>query len=120
MLQSGISEQAFRTEVLESSTPVLVHFWAPWCGICRLIEPSLNQLSTEWGAQVKLVSVNADENLRLSSSYRISTLPTVLLFYGGKLVYRLDCYQKREELRAVLEEVMSVEVRPRSVSSLSQ
>lgn len=120
MLQSGISEQAFRTEVLESKTPVLVHFWAPWCGICRLIEPCLNQLSSEWGSQLKLVSVNADENLRLSSSYRISTLPTVLLFFGGKLVYRLDCYQKREELRAVLEEVMSVGVRPQSVSRVSQ
>jgi thioredoxin 1 len=120
MLQSGISEQTFRTEVLESATPVLVHFWAPWCGICRLIEPSLNRLLTEWGGQLTLVGVNADENLRLASSYRITTLPTVLLFYGGKLVYRLDCYQKREELRAVLEEVMTVGVPFESVPSLLQ
>jgi thioredoxin 1 len=114
-MQSGISEQAFKKEVLESSTPVLVHFWAPWCGICRLIEPSLNQLSKEWGEQLKLVSVNADENLRLASGYRIATLPTVLLFQKGQVAYRLDCYQKRDELRAVLQEMLAV---PASLGSL--
>lgn len=107
-MQSGISEQAFRNEVLESSTPVLVHFWAPWCSICRLIEPSLNQLLMEWGEQLKLVSINADENLKLASSYRIATLPTVLLFQGGKVVHRLDSYQKREELRTILQETITL------------
>ncbi len=109
-MQSGISEQAFRSEVLDSSTPVLVHFWAPWCGICRLIEPSLNQLLKEWGEQLKLVSINADENLRLASGYRITTLPTVLLFHGGQVLHRLDSYQKREEFRLILEETLSVRV----------
>jgi thioredoxin 1 len=107
-MQSGISEQAFRNEVLESSTPVLVHFWAPWCSICRLIEPSLNQLLMEWGEQLKLVSINADENLKLASSYRIATLPTVLLFQDGRVVHRLDSYQKREELRTILQETLTL------------
>jgi thioredoxin 1 len=105
-MQAGISEGAFRQEVLESATPVLVHFWAPWCGVCRLIEPSLNLLLKESGNRLKLVGVNADENLKLASRYRITTLPTVLLFQGGQVLYRLDSYQRREELRSILQEIL--------------
>jgi thioredoxin 1 len=71
-----------------------------------LIEPSLNLLLKEWGGQLKLVGVNADENLKLASMYRITTLPTVLLFQGGQVLYRLDCYQRREELRSILQEIL--------------
>lgn len=119
-MQSGISEQAFNREVLNSKTPVLVHFWAPWCSICRLIEPSLNQLLTEWHGQLSLVSVNADENLRLASGYRITTLPTVLLFQGGEVLHRLDSYQKREELRSILQKVLTLQSKSESVPSLLQ
>jgi thioredoxin 1 len=62
----------------------------------------------EWGEQLKLVSINADENLKLASSYRIATLPTVLLFQGGRVVHRLDSYQKREELRTILQETLTL------------
>ncbi len=110
-MQAGISEGAFRQEVLESATPVLVHFWAPWCGICRLIEPSLNLLLNEYGDRLKLVGINADENLKLASQYRITTLPTVLLLQGGQVLHRLDSYQRREELRSVLQEVLMAPVR---------
>jgi thioredoxin 1 len=109
-MRSSISEHVFVKEVLESSTPVLVHFWAPWCGVCRLIEPSLAKLRSDWDEQIKLVSINADENLKLASSYRIKTLPTVLLFKGGHLLHRLDSYQDRDALKAVLQEVMPLTV----------
>ncbi len=105
-MRSVIGEQTFVEEVLESSSPVLVHFWAPWCSLCRLIEPALTKLRSDSGGQVKLIGINADENLKLASSYRITTLPTVLLFQGGKLLHRLDSYQNREELRTVLQEVI--------------
>jgi thioredoxin 1 len=106
MIRTVINEQVFSEEVLESSSPVLVHFWAPWCSLCRLIEPSLAKLRSDSGDQIKLIGINADENLKLASSYRITTLPTVLLFQGGKLLHRLDSYHKREELRTVLQEVI--------------
>lgn len=105
-MRSSISEQVFVKEVLESSMPVLVHFWAPWCGICRLIEPSLDKLRSDWGEQIKLIGINADENLKLASSYRIKTLPTVLLFKGGEVLHRLDSYHNREDLKSVLQRVM--------------
>lgn len=114
-MQSSIGEQGFVKEVLESSMPVLVHFWAPWCSICQLIEPSLAKLRSDWGGQVKLVGINADENLKLASSYRIKTLPTVLLFKEGEVLHRVDSYQRREELKTVLQEVMPSQVSSESL-----
>lgn len=101
-----MSEQKFVQEVLESSTPVLVHFGAPWCGPCRMIEPLLARIQTEWGKQLKLVGINADENLRLSSQYRITTLPTILFFEEGKVVYRLEGVYKRDDLMKELQRLM--------------
>jgi thioredoxin 1 len=66
----AVNQLTFKSEVLESSRPVLVSFWAPWCGICRLTQPMLSDLQLEWGDQIKLVQINADENLTLSSTYR--------------------------------------------------
>lgn len=102
-----MSEQAF-TQVLQSSSLVLVHFWAPWCGVCRLIEPTLERFSAEFGGQLKLVGINADENLKLASSYRITNLPTVLVFKEGNLLHRLDGLHRRDEVQSVLERLLSV------------
>lgn len=106
MLSSSTNEQAFVKEVLESSTPVLVDFWAPWCGLCRYIEPLLNRFQAEWGDQIKLVRINADESLRLVSHYRLTTLPTLLLFENGQLRHRLDGFQGQEDLGAAVEKMI--------------
>lgn len=91
-------EQTFEKEVLESSVPVLVHFGAPWCGPCRMIEPILARFQSEWHQPLKLVKVNADDNLRLTNQYRIRTLPTILIFAGGTLLHRLDGMYHRDDL----------------------
>lgn len=101
------SEQAFTTEVLQAPTPVLVHFWAPWCGLCRMIDPVLERARSDFGDRFKLVGINADENLHLASSYRITNLPTVLLFQEGKLVHRLEDLTRKEQVRDVLDDVLS-------------
>jgi thioredoxin 1 len=116
-MRSVISDQAFINEVLESSTPVLVHFWAPWCGLCRMIEPALTQLLNEFGYPAKLVGINADENLKLASSYRITTLPTVLVFERGQVLHRLDSFQKRDELRSRLMAMLPLPVPVETISS---
>lgn len=95
----AVNELTFKQEVLGSSTPVLVNFWAPWCGVCRLVSPMLTEIQAEWQGQIKLVSVNADENLRLSSLHKLSTLPTVLLFDQGQVICRLEQFKGRDELR---------------------
>jgi thioredoxin 1 len=102
----SVSERTFTQEVLESSTPVLVHFWAPWCGLCRLINPLLTRVQSEWGEQVKLVGINADQNLKLANTYRLQTLPTIVLIENGKVVHRIDSFQGRDDLRMALEKIM--------------
>ncbi len=105
MLLSSISERAFTQEVLESPTPVLVHFWAPWCGLCRLINPLLMRYQAEWADQLKIVGFNADESLKIANTYRLTNLPTLILFEGGKVRHRLDGFKGREDLRQALETI---------------
>lgn len=104
---SSVDERTFTQEVLESSTPVLVNFWAPWCGLCRCIDPLLARLQAVWGQQIKLVRVNADESLKLAADYQLTTLPTLLLFESGQLRYRLDSFHGQEDLRAAIETIYS-------------
>lgn len=115
MLLSSISERAFTQEVLESPTPVLVHFWAPWCGVCRLIQPLLMRFEAEWGENIKLVGFNADESLKVANTYRLTNLPTLILFEDGKVRYRLDSFSGRDDLRQSLEVLTQMYVQPKTV-----
>jgi thioredoxin 1 len=101
----AVNEQTFIHEVLKSPTPVLVNFWAPWCGVCRMMNPVLVELQKEWGGQIKIVSINADDSLKLANTYRLKTLPTLLLFDGGKLLYRLDEFRRREDFKAAFDNI---------------
>jgi thioredoxin 1 len=103
----SVSEQTFTQEVLESPIPVLVHFWAPWCGLCRNIEPLLLQFQTQCGHRIKVVGINADENFKLANSFRLTTLPTLILLENGHPQQRWDTLCGREELRAELEKIQS-------------
>ena len=102
----SVSERTFAQEVFQASTPVLVHFWAPWCGLCRAIEPTLTTFEAEWAVQVKVVGVNADQCLKLANTYRLTSLPTLILFEGDKVRFRFEHYQGREELRRTLDSWM--------------
>lgn len=102
----SLNERTFRQEVLESSIPVLVDFSAPWCGLCRIIQPLLREFQADWNGQVKLVRVNADENLKLANTYRIKSLPTLLLIEQGQVIQRLDHFQGRDEVRMALKTLM--------------
>ncbi|MBW4513824.1 MAG: redoxin domain-containing protein [Timaviella obliquedivisa GSE-PSE-MK23-08B] len=100
-----VNQLSFKQEVLASSTPVLVNFWAPWCGVCKLVSPMLSEVQSAWGKQLKIVDINADENLRLSSSYQLTTLPTVLLFDRGSLLYRVDKLSNRNDFQKAANEL---------------
>lgn len=102
----SISEQKFTKEVLEANIPVLVHFWAPWCGLCRLIVPQLRQFQADWPDQIKVVGINADQSLKLASTYRLQTLPTLIIFDQGTVLHRLDHFQGREDLKRNLNQFM--------------
>ncbi|KOP22688.1 thioredoxin [Hapalosiphon sp. MRB220] len=101
----SVSERTFTQEVLESPIPVLVNFEAPWCGLCRIIHPLLLQFKDKCNEQIKLVNVNADDNFKLSTKYRLKSLPTLLLIENGIVRRRLEGFRGREDLLQALEEI---------------
>lgn len=89
MAVSEISDQSFDADVLKSDLPVLVDFWAPWCGPCRLIGPIVEELSNEFDGKVKVVKLNTDDNPQTATQYHISGIPSLLLFKDGQVADQL-------------------------------
>jgi len=86
MAVSHTTDDAFQTDVLDSGEPVLVDFWAEWCGPCKQIAPMLDEIDTEMAGKVKIAKVNVDENPGISANYGIRAIPTLMLFKGGQPV----------------------------------
>lgn len=99
-----VSDHDFAPEVIECSQPVLVDFWAPWCGPCRMIGPILEQLSAENGAAVKIVKVNVDESPGVATNFGISAIPTLMLFKDGQVVERFVGVQPKHKLQEAINQ----------------
>ncbi len=81
-----VTDSTFQEEVLDSDTPVLVDFWAPWCGPCRMVSPVVDEIADQYEGQVKVVKLNTDENPKVAGDYGIRSIPTLMIFKGGQRV----------------------------------
>ena len=81
-----VTDANFKQEVLESELPVLVDFWAPWCGPCRMVAPVVDEIAQQYDGQVKVVKVNTDDSPSVASQYGIRSIPTLMVFKGGQRV----------------------------------
>jgi thioredoxin 1 len=86
MSAAAVTDETFEQEVIGSSVPVLVDFWAPWCGPCRMVAPVVDEIAEQYSGQVKVVKVNTDDNPGIASKYGIRSIPTLMIFKGGQRV----------------------------------
>ena len=100
----NISDDSFQQEVLDSDQPVLVDFWAEWCGPCKLIAPVVDELADEYDGKVKFAKVNVDDNPKTAMEYGIRSIPTMLIFKGGKPVKQIVGAVAKSVLHDSLEE----------------
>ena len=83
---AAVTDASFKEDVLDSEVPVLVDFWAPWCGPCRMVGPVVDEIAEQYEGQIKVVKLNTDENPNVASQYGIRSIPTLMIFKGGQRV----------------------------------
>ena len=100
------TDQNFDTEVLKSEKPVLVDFWAPWCGPCQMMGPIISELASEIGDKAKVGKINVDENSGVAQKFTVMSIPTIMIFKGGKVIKSLVGVQSKETLKGELSIIL--------------
>ena len=106
MADITFTDQNFEEEVLKSSTPVVVDFWAPWCAPCRIVSPTIDGLGKEYAGKVKVGKLNVDENLNTATQYGVISIPTILIFKNGNPVKSMIGAQGKENYQRAIDEVL--------------
>lgn len=102
MAELVITEKNFETEVIKSDVPVLLDFWAEWCGPCRMLSPIVAEIAEEYAGKVKVGKINVDEEMNLSAAFRVSSIPTLIVFKNGQPVTGTVGYCQKEEIIKML------------------
>lgn len=104
---SEVTDSNFQAEVIESDVPVLVDFWAPWCGPCRMVAPVVEEIAKEKGNQLKVVKLNIDENRNTAAQFNVMSIPTLMLFRNGDVAKTVIGAYPKHKLEAELEPALA-------------
>jgi thioredoxin 1 len=104
---TDVTDNNFQAEVLENDKPVLVDFWAPWCGPCRVIAPSLEEIADEQSDQLRIVKLNVDENQQTAARYGVMSIPTLIVFKNGEAAKTIVGALPKKRLQAELEPALA-------------
>ena len=102
-----VTDATFEADVVKSDLPVLVDFWAPWCGPCRMVAPIVEELGEEYAGRVSFYKMNTDENPAIPSQYGIRSIPSLLIFNGGELKGTIVGFRPKSDLKKRLEEAIA-------------
>ncbi len=106
-LEIQLTDDTFDKDVLQSPSPVLVDFWAPWCGPCRMLAPLIEELAKEYTGRVRVAKMNTDEHPNAAGRFRISAIPTLLFFKNGKVVEQLVGVHSKADIKKTLDSLVA-------------
>jgi thioredoxin 1 len=102
----NLTDQSFSDEVLKSTTPVLVDFWAPWCGPCKALSPVIDELASMYDGKVKIAKMNVDENANTPAQYGVRSIPYLVFFKNGEVVNNVMGAQQKQKIQKMLDAIV--------------